>query len=373
MKDVPIDEVLVLTSYADVSSVLRGVGWSNDPRLHYDAPPEAAKIPPIFLMFFDEVDHHRVREILNPTFTRSALEPIRPLISTIVDAVLDGLAEETSDIVDLVHNYSELIPLAVLSELLDVGPEAAEAIRIHTADVVKILQVGSNAADLADSIDAAFELTAVFTPLIVDRQKRPGNDLISGLLAYGGVTVDEVLAICMILLAAGYETPADTISNGVLALLRQPDQRKYLFADPARAVEELLRVAGSIRLLKRTALIDQKIGDLDIPTGTTVVVDLHRANTDPRRYADPERMDLTRQPRAHVGLGKGAHMCLGATLGRIQTGEALTRLFTRFPDIRLVDSHRPQWRTMKELQGLLALPVKLGPEFRGAPELGADR
>jgi cytochrome P450 len=345
----------VLTAYGDVSDVLRSPNWSVDPRQHTDAAAEAHDVPESLMVLYDPTSHRRIRNILNPIFARGSVENIRPQIEAIVDAAVSQLEPKT----DLVTEFAELIALAVLAQILDIDAEVARAIRKHTAGLVKILEVGMTDNGVSESADAAFELSAVLTPVIVSRQSQPGTDLISLLVASGEVEIDEVLAACMLLLAAGFETPADTMANGILAIAGNAEHIDKLKAYPDRAVEEVLRLHGSIRFLKRTALTDQQIGDKHLKAGTTVVLDLHAANTDPARFPNAHVFTLDRVPRAHVGLGKGLHLCLGASVGRIQTTVALTKLFDSYPDLS-IDTRHIVWREMKEITGIAHLPAELG-------------
>ncbi|WP_405163094.1 cytochrome P450 [Nocardia sp. NBC_01499] len=352
------DAAVVLSGYEDVFQVLRGPGWSSDPSRFTDAPAATRDIPPSMLILMDPPGHTRLRRLLRPSFTRRAIEQAVPNIAVTVDSILDGLGAEF----DILADYAEIVPLAVMADLMDVGAEGAALFRAHTPNLVKILEVDSTADDLAATFDAAFDVSLFLTPLILERADRPGNDFISSIVEHSDLTVDEVLSVCILLLAAGQDSVAHTICNSVLALLEHPDQLGLLHADPKRAVEELLRLNGSIRLLKRMALVDQRVGDRVIPAGTTVILDLHGANTDPAAYPDPHRLDLGRPYRGHVAFGKGPHVCLGAALARVQMIEALTRLFTRFPAIRPAAAEL-QWRTSASVYGLRELPVRVD----GAP------
>jgi cytochrome P450 len=221
---------------------------------------------------------------------------------------------------------------------------------------------------------ASTEMMLFLTPIIAERRRRPGQDFISALLALvdgaddgvqaagdrtGGLTLREVLATCILLLAAGHETTANLITNSTLALLIHPGQQPYLHADPERAVEELLRLHGAAKLVGRTATFDQDLAGTRVPAGAAVLVDLHQANRDPDRHLDPARMDLSREPAGHLAFGAGWHFCLGAALARLQTVETLTRTFTRYPDLTLV-TRNPRWRGSSTFHGMCELPVRTG-------------
>jgi cytochrome P450 len=213
---------------------------------------------------------------------------------------------------------------------------------------------------VSEAVGAALEVTMVLTPVLSERQgSGRGEDFISALLATEELELEEVLATCILLLAAGHETTANVIGTGAMALLQAPEQRHLLFDDPARAVEELIRVHGPVKLIARTALDDHELGGLTIGKGRQVLLRLDAANRDPRRWDRPQILDLARSGPAHLGFGSGIHFCLGAALARMEAAEALVRLFRRYPDLRLLDE-QPRWRRSSTFHRLDALAVQLG-------------
>jgi cytochrome P450 len=349
----PPPEPYVVTGFEEASAILRGAGWSSDPRRNPLAPREVLELPPGALVFMDPPDHTRLRTFLSPAFTPRAVERLRPRVAAIVDAVLDGLAGE--EYADVLEEIGYLVPLAVVTELLDAGIEGAELFREQTPALFRLLEVEPSPDDLKAGTGASTELMMFLTPLIAERRTRPGGDFISAMLsAPDGPRLEEVLATCMLLLAAGHETTANLIANGVRAVLAEPRRRAGFLADPARAVEELLRLEGAVKLVGRVALTDHE----QVPAGGMVLIRIDAANRDPRRYDDPERLDFARPQLPHLAFGGGPHFCLGAALARLEIGEALTRLFTRFPGMELAGE--PRWRESTTFHGLTGLPVRLG-------------
>lgn len=343
-----------VTGFDEASAVLRGEGWSSDPRHSPLAPPELATLPPGAMLFMDPPDHTRLRRLIAPAFTPKAVAILRPRIAAIVAAALDDLPEDT----DLLADFAYLVPLAVIAELLDVGADGAAVFREQTPALVRMLEVGAGPSDLAGATAASFEVTMFLVPLLTSRRLLGGDDFISALLAVDDLTLDEVLATCILLLAAGHETTANLIANGTHALLNHPGQVAALHADPVVAVEELLRFTSPVRLAGRVALTDHTLGDLEVPAGTQVFTHLDAVNRDPRRWPDPDTLDLTRSGPPHLGFGGGAHFCLGAALARLEAAEALTGLFERYPRMRLSGDVR--WRDSTTFHGLESLPVSLG-------------
>ena len=246
----------LVSGFDEASAMLRGSGWSSDPRLNPLTPLELRELPPRGVVFLDPPDHTRLRNLLSPPFTPRATERLRPRVAAIADAVLDAVTEDDpGSITDVVQEISQLVPLAVISELLDVETEGAELFQAHTPALFRLLEVNPTAEDLTESVAASIELMLFLTPLLAERRQNPGDDFISTLLAIEDMTLEEVLSTCMILLTAGHETTAAIISNSTLAVLSQPDRRAQFLETPAKAIEELLRLEGPVKLVGRTALI----------------------------------------------------------------------------------------------------------------------
>ena len=200
--------------------------------------------------------------------------------------------------------------------------------------------------------------------LIAKRRAEPADDLISALVAVeaegdGRLTEPELIANAMALLTAGHETTTNLVGNGVLALLRHPDQLQLLRDDPAlipTAVEELLRFDGGVLNAPRAAAEDMVIGDKNVAAGERVMLVLGAANRDPAKFPDADRLDVTRQPNEHLAFGVDSHFCLGAHLARMEAQVILASLIDRFPGLRL-SSETIDWHSNPAYRGLKALHV----------------
>ncbi|MBJ8343543.1 cytochrome P450 [Antrihabitans sp. YC2-6] len=347
--------IFVATGFDAVSAVLRGTGWSSDPRKFPQVPAEIQELPATILLFMDPPDHGELRRLLSPAFTPRSIERVRSRVVAVVDAALDAFE---GDEVELMSDFAYLVPIAVIAELLDVGPEGAELFLDETPALVKMLELDATPEELAASVDASIEIMLGLTPIIAERKNNLGDDLLSQLLSIDGISIDEVASTLILLLAAGHETTANLIGNGTLAIANQPAQKQHLLADPARAVEELLRLEGPVKRSGRLAVVDQNVGGIDVPAGSYIYLDLQQANVDPAHFDDPLRLDLSREPKGHLAFGAGAHFCIGASLARLEAAEALSRLFTRFPDLAVPPE--PAWRTSMTFHALDELPVALG-------------
>jgi cytochrome P450 len=355
--------VFVVTGYEEASAILRGQGWSSDPANSPLAPPELTDAPSGLMLFTDPPDHTRLRRLVAPAFAARAVQPLRGRIGAIVEACLDQLADEAAEspdgVVDLVRDYGYLIPLAVIAELLDVGVEGAQVFLEETPALARLLEIDAGPAEIEAATTAALNITMFLTPILSARQgSGAGADFISALLATPELELNEVLSTCILLLAAGHETTANLISAGALALIEHPEQRRHLAADPARAVEELLRLEGPIRTIGRTALQEVELGGVRIEAGSAVVILTEPANRDPRRWTDPETLDLSRPGPGSLAFGAGIHFCLGAPLARLEAAEGLSRLFARHPGLNRA-AEETEWRSSSTFHALDQLLVRL--------------
>jgi cytochrome P450 len=352
----------VITGYDLAASVLRdNAQWSSDPANVFGA--ETRSSTPYLrsaIVLRDPPDHTRMRSQMAPAFSSRVVERLRPRVGAIVDTVLDGL--EDGDEADIVGDIGAVVPPSVIAELFDIGVDGAMLILEQSPRLVRWMELRPTPEDIQSTIDAEAALAAFLTPIMEQRRAAPGDDFLSALVSTEGLSVDEMLTTCFIMLAAGGESTGKLIGNGTLAILREPEQIPYLVADPARAVEELLRMQGTSKRLIRIAPEDREIEGHVVPKGHIVYIDVMAANQDPRRASDADRMDLSREPLGHITMGVGAHYCLGAGLARVMASETLSRLFTRFPEMSLIDPE-PEWNPSTTFRSLRALRVNL----RGRP------
>lgn len=348
----------VITGYDLAATVLRSSGeWSSDPS-NVAGANFTSGTPYLHnaIVLKDPPDHSRMRQQMSPAFSSRVVERLRPRVGAIVDTVLDGLEDKGE--ADIVADIGSVIPPSVIAELFDIGVEGAELILEWSPKLVRWMELRPTPADIQSTIAAEAALAAFLTPIMEKRRAEPGDDFLSALVSVEGLSIDEVLTTCFIMLAAGGESTGKLIGNATLAILRDPAQIPHLLADPARAVEELLRMEGTSKRLIRIAPEDRALGGHVIPKGRIVYIDVLQANRDTRRAPDADRLDLSREPLGHLTMGVGPHYCLGAGLARVMASETLERLFTRFPDMTLLDQD-PEWSPSTTFRGLRALPVSL--------------
>ena len=226
------------------------------------------------------------------------------------------------------------LPVAVICELLGVPLTDLSTFHDWSDALARVLEIRYTLPEvIAAGNEAAQGLTDYFRGLIAERRGRLGDDLLSALIAAeeqgDRLSEEELLATCVLLFFAGHETTVNLIGNGVLALLRHPDQLRRLREDPAligSAVEEFLRYDGSVQRTARFAQVDLKIHDVQIERGQVVSALLGAANRDPARFAEPDRLDLARTDNQHLTFGGGMHYCLGAPLARLEAQLAISTL-----------------------------------------------
>ena len=254
--------------------------------------------------------------------------------------------------------------MIVIAEMLGIPPEDRERFKHWSTEAVRSL--GSQTlADTRASIQAVRELYSYLEPIVDARRREPRDDLLSGLLlaeeAGDRLTTFEVYQTVSLLLIAGNETTTKLIGNGMLALLRHPDQLELLRQQPDlidRAVDELLRWDGPVHMTGRTAVESFEFQGATLRRGQMVMVALAAANRDPEVFADPERLDITRVDNPHLSFGHGLHFCLGSSLARLEARTAIGALVSRYPSMKL-GTDRPKWGSNLALRGLDSLPIRV--------------
>ncbi len=332
----------LVLSYEHAAAVLRSPEWSSDPRnssqllASFGGPGPVSEQWTRSLLMSDPPTHTRLRSAVNRFFTPRAMERIRGRIAAIVEAAFEPLAD--GEPVELMSELAYPIPLAVIAELFDVGLEGAELLRAETPTLARMLELDPTPAELEKIGAAAMTVMLFLVPIVAERRRDPGEDLLSALIhpPEGGAALetDEIITMCLLLLAAGHETTANLIGNGTLALLEHPDQLDWLARHPdltPQAVEELLRYDSPAQVASRIALSDLVLDQTNIGRGEQALIVLGAGNRDPARYADPDRLDLTRTDPSHLAFGGGPHFCVGAGLARLEAQETFKRIAQSIP------------------------------------------
>ncbi|MCA2303111.1 cytochrome P450 [Mycobacterium intracellulare] len=369
----PDANLAVFLSYRDCDEVLRHPSSSSENANSTvakqqaeagTAPPRQG--PPGFL-FLDPPDHTRLRKLVSKAFAPRVVSALQPDIRSLVDGLLDRVAEKGQ--FEVVEDFAYPLPVAVICRLLGVPLEDEPQFSRASALLAQALDPFSTITGVPAEVanerqQAGTWLRDYFHGLIDKRRSRPGEDLLSGLIAVeesgDQLTEEEIVSTCNLLLIAGHETTVNLIGNAVLAMLRNPGQWAALGADADRApaiVEETLRYDPPVQLAGRIALADMVIGGVEVPAGDVMMLLLAGANRDPAEYDRPDVFDPDRKNLRHLGFGRGAHYCLGAPLARLEASVALAAVAARFPNARL--DGEPQYKTNVTLRGLSRLTLAI--------------
>jgi cytochrome P450 len=311
------------------------------------------------MLNMDPPDHTRLRRLVSSAFTPKRVRDLEPRIRAITEGFLDGLDGE----VDLIHDFALPIPVTVIAELLGVPIDDLDGFR---AMVDGFLRAETEEAAMA----AGMQMIQYINVSIEQKRKEPGDDLLSALihLEEDGDRLSDIELTSMVnlLLIAGHETTVNLIGNGMLELMRHPDQMRRLVDDSDLidlAIEEMVRFNGPVETpFPRIVYEDITVRGVDIPAGDMVIPVLAAANRDPEVFENADTFDIGRDSKQHVGFGFGVHFCLGAPLARLEARVAITALLDRNPDIALaVDDSDLEWNPGFFLRGVRRLPVRLTP------------
>jgi hypothetical protein len=362
----------VLTRYEDVKRVCLDSTMSSDRLRPFFAtlpPPEAGKIAELaryltlWMVFRDPPEHTRLRRLAAKVFNVRSINALRPNIESLTAWLLDALAGRKE--FDFIGDFAMPLPALVIMDML--GAPREELARLKRLSDEMALFIGS-ARDAPEKYEragaATREMAGLFRELITARRAAPQRDLLSELVALddGGdrLSDDELVATCILLLFAGHETTTHHLANGLRALLRFPAELDKLRANPAlapAAVEELLRYDGPIGAQVRIVQQAQTLHGKALKPGERVFLLMNAANRDPRAYADPERLDLSRNGVPHLTFGFGAHLCLGFPLARLEGQVALPAVLARWRRLELA-SEAIEWMDSMVLRGMKAMPVR---------------
>jgi cytochrome P450 len=363
----------LLTRHDDVAQLLRHPRVSADRTAplypadtHWIAEEAAAlrRFMAPWLIFLDGAEHSRVRSVLNRSFTPRSIAALRPVVQRMVDEAISGL--RAADQPDLMRDLCLPVPARVVGHLLGLPPEDLPGFQ---QSVNAVFQFAGQQGDVKLLIRRAHratrDLNAYFRELIAEKRRTRGDDLLSLMVTADEegrfLTEQELIGNCALLLVAGHETTTHAIGNGVIALLRHPDQLHLLRERPeliGSAVEEMLRYDSPTGWAGRLVLDDIEIGGRRIEKGAIVYAVGHAANRDPAVHQDPDRFDITRQGPRHLAFGYGPHTCLGAALARLEAEVAISTLLREFPGLApAVDEY--DWISNYAQRGVSSLPVTL--------------
>ncbi len=363
------DGSVYLTRYDDVLKVYQSRDMLSDKREEFgrkfgECPLRTHHTTS--LIFNDPPYHTVVRKLISSAFTPRKLAIFEPLIDGIVDRLLDRV-DDLGEL-DLIEDFAKVLPTEIISFMLGIPEEYRARLRGYSLAILGALDPVVPRDRLDAGNRAVEEFGEILTDLIDHRRANPDGahegevleSLIFGEHEGRRLSQEELIQNCIFLLNAGHETTTSFVGNSVGLLFDNPDQHRMLLDDPgliASAVEEFLRVESPLQIGNRLAGEDIVLATGTIPRGTYIHTSIAGANRDPEVFDDPDRMDITRKPNRHIAFITGIHVCLGATLARVEGRIAIGKLIRRFPKLRQTG---PRSRVpLARFRGYATLPVSV--------------
>ncbi|MGW7018437.1 cytochrome P450 [Streptomyces decoyicus] len=357
------DGSYLVGTYHDIEALLHDPRISSDRRKR-TVPDETAEegLPPAFIGL-DDPEHHRLRGLamrsFGPPHTPDRIDGMHDEITRIVKDLIGSFQGKKR--IDVVDDFAYPLPVTVICRLLGVPIEDEPRFREWSDAIVAGIDPtpGEDPTERPRAAAEARKAMGLYLGELAEKRRaHPSDDMLSAFVGGDGVGGDssegrltplEIMTTSVLLLIAGHETTVNLITNGILTLLRHPDELARLRAEPAlmpHAVEELLRYEPPVQMLpQRTPLADIEVAGVTIPQGAPLILLLASGNRDPLRFPDPDRFDLTRDDHQHLGFGSGVHSCFGAPLARLEAQIALNELIQYLDHPRLVEDPPPYRRS----------------------------
>jgi cytochrome P450 len=326
---------------------------------HWDRLPNYSQYVRVNLLETDGADHARVRRVVSAALNPRRMRELRDRIQAIVDQLLDRIVP--SGHMDFVRELAVPLPVHMIAELLGWPERERHRLRPWSARIVRLYEKDHTPADEKRAEEAVTEFAAMLDQLAEERRAEPREDLVSALAAIPETSLarEELIAMCMLLLNAGHEATVNAAGNGLLALLRHPEQMERVRANrtllPA-AIEEMIRYDAPLQMFHRLVLEDLDYCGIRFHKGETLGLLYGSANRDPAAFPNPDEFDIGRTPNRHFGFGTGAHFCLGAPLARLELEVLFGSLLDRLSGLRLLGD-APHYRKGLVFRGLESLNV----------------
>jgi cytochrome P450 len=360
----------IVTRYEDVITVLQRFSAQRAPSPEHFAALGAPEVGPIAkvmvrqMLFLDAPAHTRLRKLAGGAFVPARVRVLREHIQAIATRLVNDIQARGDGRMDLLADFAEPLPAIVTAELLGVPVEDHLQLKNWSVTFAEMLGNFQHNPDRLGGVLRAVEcLSAYFQDRINEQRKTPREGLINTFMTAevdgDRLSDEEIVANCIVTMVGGLETTTNLITNGILSLLRYPEEMARLRADldimPA-AVEELLRYESPSQHTARLAPDDVTLGGKQIKKRQAVIAVMAAGNRDPERFADPDRLDFARPDNRHLAFGWGAHFCFGAPLARLEGQISFDTLLRRFPELQMTDAPLV-WRENLGLRGLKSFPL----------------
>jgi cytochrome P450 len=362
------------SSYEGAATVLRSPAFgqgegarmiSQDPRYGDSAVLQALGQ---MITFIDPPDHTRLRRLVSRVFSPRVIDRLRDYVTQVVDDLLEPMVRDGGG--DLVTGFADHIPVTVVCHLLGVPSSDHQQCRAWSEEVGLSVEPGVSDEQLKRADRAQLEYDAYFRSLAAEKRAHPADDVMTLLTQAEDegekLSEQELVSMATEIIGAGSETTRNLIGSGILALLRNPDELSQLRADPdliRSAVEEILRYEAPVQTaVPRFVLHDVELEGIRLPEGAMIGAVIGAANRDPKRFEEPDRLDLDRPDNQPLTFAPGIHHCLGASVARLEGQLAIGTVARRFLTIELLDEDPPM-RQACDLgpnpRGPVSLPVTL--------------
>ncbi len=365
----PFLHTWVVTRYADVLKVLLTFSADRTPSPEQLGAMGMSAIGPIAqvmvkqMLFLDPPDHTRLRTMAATVFSPRRVKVLEGHIRSIANDLIDKVL--TKGRMNVMSDIAEPLPAIVTAELLGVPVEDHDQLKDWSKDFAEMLgNYQHNPNRIPKVLKSTEEMTKYFKSQIAEQKEHPRDGLIQNLLSaeHNGdrLSEEEVIANTIVTMVGGQETTTNLIGNGLLTLLRNPEEKARLMADYSlipSAVEELLRYESPSQQTGRIAPADVVIGGNEIKKGQAIIAVMASGNRDAERFPEPDKLDLARTDNRHLAFGWAAHFCFGAPLARLEGQIMLETMLRRLPNLEL-ESKELTWRENLGLRGLNSLDVK---------------
>ena len=315
------------------------------------------------MLKLDPPDHSRIRKLVQYGFTNRYITSLEPEIKKIVEDCLDKVHNQDS--FDLIEDLAKPLPAIVIAKMMGLPNEDLDQFQAWSEDLlVGVGGIGTSKEDIKKSGDAYEALIRYFEKIILSRKNSPGDDFIGKLIqaeeSGDKLNIKEMYGTCLLLLIAGHETTTRLIGNGMFTLFNHLDQMNHLqnnFELIPNAIEEMLRYEPPVHATVRFAENEMIYNEKTYKRGTPFAVSIAGANRDPEANKNPNEFDITREDIKHISFGYGPHMCIGASLARIESKIAFECLFERFKNLELEEKN-PVWGRNLIFRGFDNLKLK---------------
>lgn len=361
----------LVTRYKESLAILQSLDFEKRLDRWKEISPLARVLPPVqkllksrrqWMLNMDPPDHTRIRSLVNKAFTPSTVAGLAPHIESIANSLIDSALQKGE--MDVISDFAYPLPVTVIAQMLGVPPEDRDLFREFSYLLTATVEVTPSMRMVNGGNKATDGIIDYLRPLVAERRKNPKNDLISSLIAAEEqgkhLSESELLQNCVLLLVAGHETTVNLIGNGVLDMMRFPDQLELIQRDPGlitKMVNETLRFDSPVQLVRRLAGKDCSLAGQNIRKGDMISIMVGAANRDPEVYERPDVFDINREQKRNLAFGQGIHHCIGSSLAETEARIAFSALFKRLPNTRLKAPDKLSWRLSPAFRGVTTLPV----------------